>query len=278
MQIEPFGIGVCSWSLRPRSVADLKSMLAHIGTDIVQLACGDPEHGTWAEGDDFPRVARESGLRITGAMIGFPGEDYTTPATIRQTGGFGPPTRRAERLALVRWALERTRALGVSDLSLHAGFIPPVGDPGRRSFLETLARVSALAGEYGVTIAFETGQEEAALLRTTLDELASPALRVNFDPANMLLYAKGDPIEAVRMLAPYLRSVHAKDAIRPDTPGTWGREVPLGKGEVDIPRFLSTLKGVGFAGPICVEREAGADRMADIAHGVRYLRECLARG
>jgi sugar phosphate isomerase/epimerase len=245
---------------------------------VVQIACGDPHHAAWEEGDGLPAAARAAGFRMTGAMLGFPGEDYTTPQTIRQTGGFGNPATRAERLERFAWALGRTRDLGLADLMLHAGFLPEPGDPDRKPFLDTLGKVSAMAAGKGVTVAFETGQETADLLRRTLDELKCANLKVNFDPANMLLYDKGDPLRAVEVLGPDIRSVHVKDAHRPKVPGEWGEEVPLGQGSVNIREFVRTLKRVGYRGPLCIEREVGDQegRLADVAHGIRYLRECLA--
>jgi sugar phosphate isomerase/epimerase len=278
MTIEPLAIGVCSWSLQVKNVTELKRLLERLGIDVVQIACGDPHHADWEEGERLPEFARAAGFRMTGAMLGFPGEDYTTPQTIQKTGGFGDPATRPERLERFRWALDRTRALGLSDLMLHAGFLPEPGDPDRKPFLDTLAKVSQLAQEKGITVAFETGQETADLLRRTLDELKCPNLKVNFDPANMILYDKGDPIRAVEILGPDIRSVHVKDAIRTKVPGTWGDEVPLGQGEVNIKKFIQTLKQVGYRGPLCIEREVGnqQQRVADVAHGIRYLKECLA--
>jgi sugar phosphate isomerase/epimerase len=211
-------------------------------------------------------------------MLGFPGEDYTSPQTIEKTGGFGDPATRPERLERFKWALARTKELGQSDLMLHAGFIPQVGAPERKPFLDTLAQVAELGRQAGITVAFETGQESAALLRRTLDDLKCPNLKVNFDPANMLLYDKDDPIQAVELLAPDIRSVHVKDANRPPRPGVWGDEVPLGRGQTNTKRFVQTLKQVGYRGPLCIEREVGSqeERFRDIEHGVRFLRECLA--
>jgi sugar phosphate isomerase/epimerase len=280
MAIEPLAIGVCSWSLQVKSVPELRNLLDRLGINVVQIACGDPHHAAWDEGDKLPDVARAAGFSMTGAMLGFPGEDYTTPQTIQRTGGFGDPKTRPERLERLRWALERTVALGLTDLMLHGGFIPEVGDLDRRPFLDTLGKVSALAAAKNVTVALETGQETADLLRQTLDELRCPNLKVNFDPANMLLYDKGDPLRAVEILGPDIRSVHVKDANRPTTPGQWGTEVPLGQGQVNIRAFVQTLKKVGYRGPLCIEREVGdqAGRLADVAHGVRFLRECLSAG
>ncbi len=276
--LPPLSLGVCSWSLQVRSVAELKRLLDQLGINVVQIACGDPQHASWDEGDSLPETARASGIIMTAAMLGFPGEDYTTPQTIKLTGGFGNPAWRQERLQRLEWALARTLALGLSDLTLHAGFLPDPDDPGRSAFLDTLARAAELAGAKGVTLAFETGQESASLLRTTLDELQSPSIKVNFDPANRLLYDMGDPIKPVETIAKDIRSVHVKDARRPRTKCQWGEEVPLGEGEVDIPRFIRALNAVGYKGPLIIEREVGdqSGRLRDVAQGLEFLRDCLA--
>lgn len=278
MGIEPLAIGVCSWSLQVGSVPELKRLMTGLGIDVVQIACGDPHHASWDEGDAMPAAAQTAGFRMTGAMLGFPGEDYSTPQTIQHSGGFGNPATRPERLERFQWALDRTVALGLADIMLHAGFLPEPGDPDRKPFLDTLAKVSQLAKEKGIIVAFETGQETADLLRRTLDDLKCPNLKINFDPANMILYDMGDPIRAVEILGPDIRTVHVKDANRTKVPGTWGEEVPLGKGQVDIKKFLQTLKKIGYRGPLCIEREVGnqQERLADITHGIRVLKECLA--
>ena len=273
-------MGVCSWSLQVKSIPELQGFLDQLGINVVQIACGDPHHANWDEGDAMPEAARSSGIVMTSAMLGFPGEDYTSPRTIQETGGFGNPATRAERIDRLKWALDRTRALGLTDLTLHAGFLPEVDAPERKAMLDTLAQAAQLAAEKGVTLAFETGQETAELLRRTLDDLKSPNLKVNFDPANMILYDMGDPIRAVEILGPDIRSVHLKDARRPRARGQWGEEVPLGEGEVDLPRFLQALERVGYAGSFAIEREVGdqAGRLRDVATGLARLREWLVIG
>ncbi|HTE17697.1 MAG TPA: sugar phosphate isomerase/epimerase family protein [Armatimonadota bacterium] len=278
MPVEPYAIGVCSWSLQVKSVPELRRLLDQLGVNVLQIACGDPHHASWEEGDRLPEVARAAGMEITAAMLGFPGEDYTTPQTIKETGGFGDPATRAERMEKLKWGLDRTSALGTNLLTLHGGFLPEPGDPDRKPFLDTLGQAAALAAEQGITLGLETGQETADLLRRTLDDLQCANVKVNFDPANMLLYDMGDPIRAVEILGPDICSVHCKDANRPTTPGTWGEEVPLGEGEVGMRRFVETLKRVGYAGPLIIEREAGDQqgRIADCAAGIRLLQEILA--
>ncbi len=277
MPIEPLAIGVCSWSLQVKSVPELKSLMDRLGINVVQIACGDPHHASWDEGDAMPAAAKSAGFHMTGTMLGFPGEDYTTPKTIELSGGFGNPATRPERLARFQWALERTVQLGLGDIMLHAGFLPEPSHPDRKPFLDTLAKVSQLAAEKKITVSFETGQETAQLLRRTLDDLKCPNLKINFDPANVILYEMGDPIQAVEILGPDIRSVHVKDAIKTKVSGTWGEEVPLGQGQVNIKRFIDTLKKVGYTGPLCIEREVGdqEQRVKDIAHGIRVLKDCL---
>ncbi len=276
--IEPLAIGVCSWSLQPRNIPELKRLMDGLGISVVQIACGDPHHAAWEEGDAMPSAAKAAGFRMSGAMLGFPGEDYTTPQTIQRTGGFAPKELRPERLDRFRWALGRVKQLSVTDLMLHAGFIPHQGDPERKPMLDVLGQVGDLARTAGVTVALETGQETADLLRKTLDDLKSSHLKVNFDPANMLLYDMGDPLRAVERLGPDIRSVHVKDANRPTVKGQWGEEVPLGQGQVNIREFVRTLKRVGYQGPLSIEREVGdqAGRLRDIEHGIKVLRDSVA--
>jgi sugar phosphate isomerase/epimerase len=277
MLMNALEIGVCSWSLQVTCVNELAGLMTNLGLSAVQIACGDPHHAAWSEGDSMPAAALASGLNLTGAMLGFPGEDYTTPASIKDTGGFGNPATRVERLERLSWALDRTIALELNDLMLHAGFIPEIGDSARPAFLDTLGRAASMAALKGIILAFETGQETAILLRKTLDELKCPNVKVNFDPANMLLYDKGDPLQAIDILGPDIRSVHVKDAIAPTVEGQWGEELPLGKGRVNIPAFISALKRVGYKGPLCIEREVGdqASRINDIRSGIKLLQECL---
>jgi L-ribulose-5-phosphate 3-epimerase len=269
-------IGVCSWSLQVTSIPELNAFMDQLGISVVQIACGDPHHASWIEGDDMPTAAKAAGFQMCGSMLGFPGEDYTTPQTIEKTGGFGDPATRPERLDCLKWGLIRTKELGLTDMMLHAGFIPDVGDNSRRAFLDTLLTAARFAADMGVTLAFETGQESSSLLRRTLDDLKCPNLKVNFDPANMLLYDKDDPLKAVELLAPDIRSVHVKDANRPTVKGTWGDEVPLGTGQTQTVTFIKSLTSLGYQGPLCIEREVGnqTERFRDIQRGVTLLKTC----
>ncbi len=276
---ERWQIGACSWSLQVQSVPELERLLDQIGLSHTHLALGDPHHASWEEDDaTFIERVNQASFTVTAAMLAFPGEDYTTPATIQKTGGFSDPALREERLELVKWGAAKAKALGLSIMSVHAGFLPEVGSSERGPFLDCLRRALDISADQGVTLAFETGQETASLLRATLDELNHPYAKVNFDPANMLLYNKGNPIEAVRILGPDIVHVHAKDANVPLEEGQWGAEVPLGEGQVSIPDFLDVLDEVGYTGALAIEREVGdqAARLRDVKAGAELLQRLIA--
>lgn len=277
---ERWQIAACSWSLQVKNIPELERLLNEIGIQHTHLALGDPHHASWDEDDQtfIERVAAAP-FTATAAMLGFPGEDYTTPATIQRTGGFGNPATRDERLELVKWGAAKAKALGLSIMTVHAGFIPEVGSVERTAFLDCLKQALDYSAEHGVTLSFETGQETASLLRATLDELNHPMAKVNFDPANMLLYNKGNPIEAVRILGPDIVHVHAKDAIVPDEEGQWGSEVPLDQGQVSMADFLDVLEEVGYTGPLAIEREVGdqAGRIRDVKTGADVLKSLIAK-
>ena len=127
----------------------------------------------------------------------------------------------------------------------------------------------------GIDLAFETGQEEAGILAAFLEDLAAPNVGVNFDPANMILYAKGDPVEGLKTLLPYLKQIHIKDANLTKEPGTWGEEVVVGTGQVDWPAFLDVLDGAAYQNALVIEREAGDDRVSDILAAKTHLESIL---
>jgi L-ribulose-5-phosphate 3-epimerase len=276
---ERWQIAACSWSLQVQSIPELERLLAEIGLQHTHLALGDPHHASWEEDDAtfIDRVAAAP-FTATAAMLGFPGEDYTSPATIQKTGGFGDPSTRQERLELVKWGAAKAKALGLSIMTVHAGFIPEQGSVERIAFLDCLKQALDDSAEQDVVLAFETGQETASLLRATLDELNHPMAKVNFDPANMLLYNKGNPIEAVRILGPDIVHVHAKDARVPEQEGQWGAEVPLDEGQVSMANFLDVLEEVGYSGPLAIEREVGdqAGRVRDVRAGADVLKRLIA--
>ena len=217
---------------------------------------------TWGQTD---ALLRKNGVAAVSGMFGCVGEDYSTLDSIRLTGGIAPDATWPQNLKNIQATVALAAGLGLRLVTFHAGFLPH--EESDRSFAKLLKRLGEVADLFAasnITLGLETGQETAPVLAGLLQKLARPNVGVNFDPANMLLYNKGNPIEALRTLGPWLRQVHIKDARRTKVPGTWGEEVTVGTGEVDWPAFFQTLKQLNFAGDFVIEREAGSQRVADI--------------
>ncbi|MHC4081982.1 MAG: sugar phosphate isomerase/epimerase family protein [Planctomycetota bacterium] len=258
-------IGVCSWSLRPQGPAHLAEMLQRLGIPAVQLALVPlvEKPRVWADAGEMLTAA---GIHIASGMLAMVGEDYLTLNTIRRTGGVRPdadwPVNR-QRCADVARVAEQA---GLGLVTFHAGFLPEQrDDPLRRTMIERLRTVADVFAEHGVEVALETGQETAETLAGVLEELERPAVGVNFDPANMILYGRGDPVTALNRLAAVVKQIHIKDAVPTDIPGTWGTEVVAGRGAVDWEAFFGVATSISPPVSFIIERESGADRLDDIA-------------
>ena len=257
-------LAVCSWSLLPTDPQDLAGKLLATGLHRVQLAL-DPLRESPATWGNAAEVLKQAGITVVSGMFGCVGEDYSTLDSIRLTGGIAPDSTWEENLKSIHATVEIATALGLKLVTFHAGFVPH--DPADPDFAKMVARLKTVAEIFAaadMSVGLETGQETADGLTELLEELRQPNVIVNFDPANMLLYGKGDPIHALRRLAPWIRQVHVKDATQTTIPGTWGEEVAVGTGQVDWPAFFSTLTDIHFTGDIVIEREAGDQRLADI--------------
>ena len=257
-------LAVCSWSLQPANPQELVAKLNAIGITRVQLAL-DPLRETPAVWGDIAKLFAQAGITIVSGMFGCVGEDYSTLDSIRETGGIVPDATWKENLQNIQATADIAADLGLKLVTFHAGFVPHDStDVGYAKMLQRLAAVAEIFAVKKMDVALETGQETAHDLAALLNALQRPNVGVNFDPANMLLYGKGDPIQAVRLLGPWIRQVHIKDATQTKVPGTWGAEVPVGTGEVNWPAFFAALAEINYAGDLVIEREAGTQRVADI--------------
>ena len=273
MNINGHDIGVCSWSLQPQGMEDLVSKvkslgLEHIQLGLLELVMLDDKRKHLELGH-----LRHANLQITATMISFPGEDYSSIAIIRDTGGYVPDKDWNLRKQLTIAAAKLTRELGVKWLTTHIGFVPPSSHEKYEVMITRVREIAAALADHGLELLMETGQEEDAELLQFLNDLAVRNVHINFDPANMILYGAGDPIEAVQTLGRHIRHVHIKDGTLSKQPGViWGEEVPFGHGQVGPRRFFDALHDVGYSGPLVIEREAGNNRLADVRTAIDAIR------
>jgi sugar phosphate isomerase/epimerase len=265
-------LAVCSWSLQPASADDFFTKLAATGLTRTQIAL-DPirenAKGAWA---DFAARAKGRGVSCVSGMIGTVGEDYTTLESIKRTGGVVPDETWPETWKHIQADAELAQKMGLPLVTFHAGFLPhEESDPSFAKLLARLRQIADLFAAKQMDIGLETGQEAADTMAVFLKTLDRANVGVNFDPANMILYDKGDPVAALRTLGPWVKQCHLKDAVRTKTPGTWGEEVRLGTGQVDWKGFFRALDAAGFTGNLNIEREAGNQRVADIRAAREYV-------
>ncbi len=257
--------------------------VAHaLGVPTVHLHAPAKATRTSENADKFLARLKELGITISVVFGGFEGESYADIPTVKRTIGLVPPETRAERTREMKEIADFARLLGVDVVALHIGFVPhDRSDALRAEVIEVTRDICDHCAANGQRLHLETGQESADTLLEFLEDVGRDNLFVNFDPANMILYGCGEPIEALRKVGTYVRSVHCKDATWSDQPGeTWGAEVPLGEGAVGFENFLATLKEIGYDGPLTIEREIPQDparQKDEIGRGIELLNELKAK-
>jgi sugar phosphate isomerase/epimerase len=230
--------------------------------------------------EDWKKALGDGRFTVVTVIASYNGESYADIPTVERTVGFIPRGTRDERVRRTLEISDFAAAIGVKGIGCHVGFVPE--DPGHEDYAavrDIVRRICDHAARHGQTFALETGQEPANVLLRFFKDVDRSNLGINFDPANMILYGTGDPIEALGILGPHVISVHAKDGDWPpkDKAGALGTERPLGKGSVGMERFVKKLKEIGYKAPLNIEREAEnqEERIRDMREAVPYLRSLL---
>jgi sugar phosphate isomerase/epimerase len=257
-------------------------VLRELGVPTVQIHAPSSAKRTKSEAKDYVRRLSDMGIRCTAVFGGFEGESYADIPTVQRTIGLVPPHTRAARLAEMKQISDFAQMMDVGVVALHLGFVPEdKSDAIYPEVIEVTRELCDHVQKNGQSLHLETGQETAGALLRFIGDVGRSNLFINFDPANMILYGSGEPIEALRQVGAYVRSVHCKDARWAARPGEeWGQETPLGEGQVGMENFLATLDEIGYTGPLTVEREIPQDpvrQKAEIGHAIRLLTELKQR-
>ncbi len=271
----PLALGVIT-SVQPDpniSLASVKSL----GVPTIQIdypGSLDNESGIAV----LRRALAQARVEVTSVVCGFAGDDYADIETVRRTIGLVPEATRAERLAHVEKVAAFTERLGVTRLQTHVGHVPEdATDPGYPGVVAAMRTACDIAASHSQVFALETGQETAKTLQRFINDVDSPNLRVNFDPANMILYGNDNPIQALDLLMSFIDGVHCKDGKWPTEPGKLGCETPLGEGDVDFASWLEKLIVLGYQGPLTIEREIhGEQQQKDILKAIALIESVLA--
>ena len=257
----------------------VKIEVAHeLGVPTIQLHAPAKETRTADNAARFLRHLDELGITLTAVFGGFDGESYADIPTVVETVGIVPAATRSARVQEMKDIADFAKMLQCDVVALHLGFIPhDTSDPLYGEVLEVTRDILDHCKENGQNLHLETGQETAEGLLQFISDVERDNLFVNFDPANMILYGTGEPIQALRQVGAFVRSVHCKDGTWAENPGVdWGAEVPLNQGDVGMENYLRTLDELGYTGPLTIEREIPQDperQKAEIGNAVNLLTE-----
>lgn len=252
-------------------------VLKQYNLSVCQLVSWNPDIWSDQLAERVAKEAEKEGVRVTAFWAGYcPPNDWnftTGPRTL----GLVPAAYRERRVLELKRAGSFARKLGLRAIVTHVGFIPEnASDP---LFQEVVAAVREIAmhlDKLGMEFWFETGQETPTTLLRMIQAVNMPNLGINLDPANLILYGKGNPIDALDVFGGYVRNVHAKDGLYPTDPMKLGKEVKVGTGRVRYPEFVRRLKEIGFSGEFIIEREITGEKQAqDILETIKYLKELL---
>ncbi len=255
----------------------VKIEVAHeLGVPTIQLHAPAKETRTAENAEKFLSHLNQLEITLTAVFGGFEGESYADIPTVLETVGIVPPAMRAARVQEMKEIADFAHMLQCNVVALHLGFIPhDKSDPLYGEVVEVTRDILDHCKNNNQNLHLETGQETAAGLLEFIADVERDNLFINFDPANMILYGTGEPIEALRQVGALVRSVHCKDATWADNPGVeWGAEVPLNDGAVGMEDYLRTLNEIGYTGPLTIEREISEDperQKTEIGNAVSLL-------
>ncbi len=257
-------------------------VVRELGIPTIQLHAPSKASRTREAAQAFLDRLGDAGVTTTAVFGGFAGESYADIPTVVQTVGLVPPETRAQRTEEMLEIADFAKLLGVDVVALHLGFVPhDTSDPLYREVIDITRKVCDHCAGNGQALHLETGQETAAGLVQFIGDVERDNLFVNFDPANMILYGSGKPLEALEKVGQYVRSIHCKDALWSDNPGdTGGQEGELGAGQVDMEQYLRTLDRLGYTGPLTIEREIPQDperQKKEIGHAVTLLKDLKSK-
>jgi L-ribulose-5-phosphate 3-epimerase len=260
-------------------IVSLESVLKNGVDEITQLGLSTCQINNWNpalythENAESVKAILGDKVKIASLWAGWPPPAvwnfYDGPLTL----GLVPATYRAPRIEALKRGADFAFMLGLTDITTHMGFIPE--NPATTEYREVLVAIREVARhcrELGLWLNFETGQETPITLMRTLEEVGTGNLGINLDPANLLLYGKANPLDAVDIFQGHIRGVHVKDGRYPTNGRDLGQETPVGEGLVNFPALLGKLEQYDYQGALIIEREiSGPQQKTDIISAKNLL-------
>lgn len=262
-------------SLLKNGVQELKDL----GLNTCQINGWNCEYFTEENAEKIKTMVDEHNIKISSLWVGWPGPAIWDFIDGPSTLGLVPKEFRFERMKALKKGADFAKLMGITDITTHVGFIPE--NPSTTEYMETVMIIRDVARyckKLGLYFNFETGQETPITLLRTIQDIGLDNLGINLDPANLLMYGKGNPQDAVDMYGEYIRGVHVKDGMYPTDGRSLGKETPVGEGMVDFPVLIKKLKKHNYNGALIIEREiSGPQQKEDILKAKALLEEILEK-
>jgi L-ribulose-5-phosphate 3-epimerase len=238
-----------------------------------QVSTYDPRYFSKDVAEKISELCTNYKIQVTTLWAGWPGRVVWDFIDGPDTIGLVPLPIRKERCKIMHDAADFASKLNLKSLTTHIGFVPESpSDPIYPGLVVDIREIADYCEDIGVNFCMETGQETPVTLLRLIEDVGSRNIGINFDPANLIMYGKANPVDALGILHPYIQGVHVKDGCYPINGRELGEEKPLGEGQVNIQLFLSSLIGYGYGGPLTIERETtGPEQMEDILSAIRYI-------
>lgn len=253
--------------------------VSELGLSSCQISNYNPDRFNDENAAVINEACAKYGVRVSALWCGWPGPKYWNFVDGPSTLGLVPETYRHVRTECLLKGGKFAVKIGVTDVATHVGFIPE--NPSTTEYLGLVACIRHIAKDYltkGLNFLFETGQETPTTLRRMIEDVGTGNLGVNLDPANLLMYGKANPVDAVGILGPYIKNIHGKDGNYPTNGRSLGKEARMGDGAVNYPAFMRKLREVDYNGPITIEREISGDQQVeDILHAKEMLEELYTK-
>ncbi len=253
--------------------------LKELDLQVCQLNGWNSEVFTEENAKKVKDLMEDNQIKISSLWVGWPGPKVWDFIDGPSTLGLVPKEFRFQRMEALKKGADFAKLLGITDITTHVGFIPE--NPSTTEYMETvmvIRDVVLYCKNLGLYFNYETGQETPITLLRTIQDVGLDNQGINLDPANLLLYGRGNPQDAVDIYGDYIRGLHIKDGLYPTDGRHLGKETAVGEGLVDFPVIIEKLKGYNFDGALIIEREiSGPQQRKDILKAKALLEEILAK-
>ena len=247
--------------------------LREFGFTSCQINSWEPQKWTNENADGIRALADKYGIEISSFWCGWEGPTVWNFYEGQKTLGLVPPEYRAMRVRNLCDGADFAHRIGLTDVATHMGFIPENPyDPNFEPLCDAIRTVAQHLKKNGQYLLFETGQETPVTMLRCFEQVGTDNLAVNLDTANLILYGKANPVDALDVLGKYVRNLHAKDGFYPTNGHDLGCEVRIGDGKVDFRALFRKLKELGYDSYVTIEREiSGEQQEEDIRYAKAYL-------